>query len=537
MIRARFVHYAPDAARYLLLTLADGLPKARRLVMSLPLVGTDEGEGGDYTVAINGATSSARGVIKLLGQLGGTADAPDVRGLRTTSGSGTLLGMGAVADGQVLQRSGTSLVGADVVPAGGGTMSGDLAMGGHKVTGLATGTATGDAATYGQVASMVNGLDWQQSVLDKDLATPPGSPATGARYIVASSPTGAWSGHAAHIAQWSGSAWTFVTPNLGFTTHVEDEGADYNYGGAGWVNIGASVDHAALLNLGTGNPHTQYQLGSGKDANSGYAGLDAGGLVIKPIKAVRVASDPGSPASGETWVTGPDLKFRDAQGSPATQVVERIARRNAADGYAGLNAASRIEPAQAPVKATYSTGGDQALAPADIGGVATGRSVATGAGLTGGGNLNADRTISIASFCGIVAKDFDPASASWMNGETKVHATYDVGLDGLLVPISLHLPATVDSRLATEAVFEFDDASNATMFNMSSGSAMDQDMSGISNFLSQDGGSLVAQNNGRCVRKIILQTRNTSADSIGSINIGVFRIRAWALPRGGGSAL
>ena len=31
-------------------------------------------------------------------------------------------------------------------------------------------------------------------VLDKDLASPPGSPAEGACYIVASSPSGAWSG-------------------------------------------------------------------------------------------------------------------------------------------------------------------------------------------------------------------------------------------------------------------------------------------------------------------------------------------------------
>ena len=32
----------------------------------------------------------------------------------------------------------------------------------------------------------------QLSVLDRDLSTPPTTPADGARYIVASSPTGAW---------------------------------------------------------------------------------------------------------------------------------------------------------------------------------------------------------------------------------------------------------------------------------------------------------------------------------------------------------
>jgi hypothetical protein len=45
------------------------------------------------------------------GQLGGTYPGPDVRGLRETSGP-TLLTLGAVADGQVLVRSGVTVVGA-----------------------------------------------------------------------------------------------------------------------------------------------------------------------------------------------------------------------------------------------------------------------------------------------------------------------------------------------------------------------------------------------------------------------------------------
>lgn len=47
------------------------------------------------------------------GQLGGTGAAPTVLGVRETSGP-TLLAMGAVADGQLLTRSGTTLVGTDV---------------------------------------------------------------------------------------------------------------------------------------------------------------------------------------------------------------------------------------------------------------------------------------------------------------------------------------------------------------------------------------------------------------------------------------
>lgn len=61
------------------------------------------------------------------------------------------------------------------------------------------------------------------SVKDRDLATPPGSPAAGDTYIVAASPTGAWVGHATHIAIWSGSAWVFGTPRTGWMAYIEDE--------------------------------------------------------------------------------------------------------------------------------------------------------------------------------------------------------------------------------------------------------------------------------------------------------------------------
>ena len=49
--------------------------------------------------------------------------------------------------------------------------------------------------TYNEAMRALDALV-QQSVLDKDLATPPSSPADGVRYIVAASPTGALSAHA-----------------------------------------------------------------------------------------------------------------------------------------------------------------------------------------------------------------------------------------------------------------------------------------------------------------------------------------------------
>ena len=61
------------------------------------------------------------------------------------------------------------------------------------------------------------------SVLDRDLNTPPVSPATSATYIVGNSPTGAWAGHASKVAVWSGTAWVFGTPRTGWLAYIEDE--------------------------------------------------------------------------------------------------------------------------------------------------------------------------------------------------------------------------------------------------------------------------------------------------------------------------
>lgn len=91
---------------------------------------------------------------------------------------------------------------------------------------------------------VVDGLV-QSHVIDKDLAAPPATPANGAMYIVAASPTGAWAGQATRLARYytaqsSGPAWEFFTPRKGWRVHVEDEGVDYQYNGSTWVQASAA---------------------------------------------------------------------------------------------------------------------------------------------------------------------------------------------------------------------------------------------------------------------------------------------------------
>jgi len=75
------------------------------------------------------------------------------------------------------------------------------------------------------------------SVIDKDLATPPGSPANEALYIVAAAGTGLWSGKDGKLAFWltSVAAWTFVTPADGWRVWVADEKLWYHFNGSTWI--------------------------------------------------------------------------------------------------------------------------------------------------------------------------------------------------------------------------------------------------------------------------------------------------------------
>jgi hypothetical protein len=109
--------------------------------------------------------------------------------------------------------------------------------------------------TYNEAMRALDALV-QQSVLDKDLATPPSSPADGVRYIVAASPTGAWAGQAGKLAAWQDGAWAFYTPREGWLTWVADEDVLYVYDGTDWevLSISGGGGGAALDALGALTP-------------------------------------------------------------------------------------------------------------------------------------------------------------------------------------------------------------------------------------------------------------------------------------------
>ncbi len=111
----------------------------------------------------------------------------------------------------------------------------------------------------------------QITVQSAALATPPGSPAEGQRWIVATAATGAWVGQSGKIAAWQDGAWVFYAPLDGWT--AVDVSTDtllmYNVGTGTWASIITGIFSDAAFTL-------QDDLDPTKQARFQLAGFAAG---------------------------------------------------------------------------------------------------------------------------------------------------------------------------------------------------------------------------------------------------------------------
>lgn len=153
-----------------------------------------------------------------------------------------------------------------------------------------------------QISSVVSGISWQEPVLDKDLATPPGAPTTGDRYIVATGATGAWAGQDGNIAEWDGATWQFTTVDEGFAIYIEDEDKQYVYNGTSWVTTGSTQNHNNLSGIQGGAPGDYQHVTSAEKAN----------IPTSDEKAALVGTD-GTPSGANPYVTDSDARLTDAR--------------------------------------------------------------------------------------------------------------------------------------------------------------------------------------------------------------------------------
>lgn len=185
----------------------------------------------------------------------------------------------------------------------GGTMSGAIAMGSNKITGLAQGTDSNDAVTKAQLDAAVAGLDFQADVLNiqtDDTLDPGATPTEGDRYIITNASNlntnfGTITGLANNdIVEYQTSAFVVV-----YDVSVQGEGAlvwDRNsntfqkYDGTSWSEFGGLAGVTAgdgltksgnTLNVGAGD-------GISVAADSVTVNLD-GSTLSKSASGVKVA--------------------------------------------------------------------------------------------------------------------------------------------------------------------------------------------------------------------------------------------------------
>lgn len=141
---------------------------------------------------------------------------------------------------------------------------------------------------HNEALRLLDGLV-QLSVLDRNLATPPGSPAEGARYIVASGATGAWSGWAGDIAVWTDGAWLRLPAQLGWRLWVIDEGVMLVRISVGWIPLDAAMGliiRGANVTLAQGSAGSTTGLGIIEATVSRLSGSAVTTSLVLPANAL-----------------------------------------------------------------------------------------------------------------------------------------------------------------------------------------------------------------------------------------------------------
>lgn len=169
------------------------------------------------------------------------------------------------------------------------------------------------------VDSVVAGLTWQSTVLDKDETKPPEEPPKGARYLLFEKPAGAsaWEGHQGNIATWAGRRWEFIAPTEGMAVFVADENIAYLYADGKWMQFLAPP---AAVGAGDGLFQSGSNLAVGQgvgmtvtadavSVNFGDVPLPVGTFATTGVSGQAAQSDhthqlPLAPAGGLEFVGG-----------------------------------------------------------------------------------------------------------------------------------------------------------------------------------------------------------------------------------------
>jgi hypothetical protein len=151
----------------------------------------------------------------------------------------------------------------------------------------------------------------QLAVISRTIASPPGAPNEGDRYIVASSPTGVWTGQAGKVALFVEGQWLFFAPREGWLAWVAAEDTLVAWTGSAWDQRLVGSVNGGSVRLVASEEVLTLASGSTVDAAAGAVIQDRDivfGVAMGTILAVT-----GVPSFG-VGIAGEATKFGGALG-------------------------------------------------------------------------------------------------------------------------------------------------------------------------------------------------------------------------------
>jgi hypothetical protein len=179
--------------------------------------------------------------------------------------------------------------------------------------------------THNEALRILDGLV-QLSVLDRDLTAPPGSPADGDRYIVASGATGDWAGWDGDVALFTDGAWLRLPPRAGWLVWVQDEACAVVRISAVWTPLDRAMgllSQAASVDVARGALGSTTGMAVLEQTHTGLAGPTVTSDIEIPDRAIvlgvstRTATTITGATSYDCGIAGEASKFGGALGITA----------------------------------------------------------------------------------------------------------------------------------------------------------------------------------------------------------------------------
>ena len=127
---------------------------------------------------------------------------------------------------------------------------------------------------------------------------PPGVPVIGTVYLIGTSPTGVWIGHANEITVWLGSVFHYVSPAEGSALYRQDNNTEYLFNGSVWeLYTGVAGPTGATGSAGADGR----TIHNGVGAPSDIAGVDGDFYIRTGNNSIY------GPKAGGTWGSGTSL--------------------------------------------------------------------------------------------------------------------------------------------------------------------------------------------------------------------------------------